>query len=45
VRSQLKDKEEICEKLEAEIVSLRKELEKKIDQLSRSLKFGKVSKS
>jgi hypothetical protein len=41
VRSQLKEKEENCEKLEAEIVSLRKELEKTTDQLSRSLKFGK----
>jgi hypothetical protein len=41
VRSQLKEKEENCEKLEAEIVSLRKELEKTIDQLNRSLKFGK----
>jgi protein subunit release factor B len=41
VRSQLKEKEENCEKLEAEIVSLRKELEKTTDQLNRSLKFGK----
>jgi capsule polysaccharide export protein KpsE/RkpR len=41
VRSQLKEKEENCEKLEAEIVSLRKELEKTTNQLSRSLKFGK----
>jgi capsule polysaccharide export protein KpsE/RkpR len=44
VRSQLKEKEENCEKLEAEIVSLRKELEKKIDQLNRILKFGKSTK-
>jgi hypothetical protein len=41
VRSQLKEKEENCEKIEDEIISLRKELEKTIDQLSRSLKFGK----
>jgi hypothetical protein len=41
VRSQLKEKEENCKKLEAEIISLRKELEKTIDQLNRSLKFGK----
>jgi len=41
VRSQLKENEENCKKLEDEIVSLRKELEKTIDQLNRSLKFGK----
>jgi hypothetical protein len=44
VRNQLKEKEENCEKLEAEIISLRKELEKTIDLLSRSLKFGKSTK-
>jgi hypothetical protein len=38
----LKEKEENCEKLEAKIISLRKELEKAIDQLSRSLNFGKI---
>jgi hypothetical protein len=37
----LKEKEENCEKLEAEIIFLRKELEKTTDQLNRSLKFGK----
>jgi hypothetical protein len=41
VRIQLKEKEENCEKLEDEIVSLRKELEKTIDHLSRSLNFFK----
>jgi hypothetical protein len=41
VRIQLKEKEENCEKLEAEIVSLRKELEKSTAQLNRSLKFEK----
>jgi hypothetical protein len=39
--SQLKEKEENCEKLEAEIVSFRKELEKTTDHLNRSLNFGK----
>jgi hypothetical protein len=41
MRRQLKEKEENCEKLEDEIVSLRKELEKTIVQLNKSLKFGK----
>jgi hypothetical protein len=41
VRSQLKENEENCKKLEAEIISLRKELEKTIDQFNRSLKFEK----
>jgi hypothetical protein len=44
VRSQLKQKEGNCEKLEVKIVSLRKELEKKTDQLNRSLIFGKSTK-
>jgi hypothetical protein len=39
--SHLKEKEENCKQLEVETVSLRKELEKTIDQLSRSLKFGR----
>jgi hypothetical protein len=42
VRIQLKEKEENCERLEDEIVSLRKELEKTIDQLNRSLNFGNI---
>jgi uncharacterized phage infection (PIP) family protein YhgE len=41
VRNQLKEKEKKIEKLEAGIISLRKELEKTIDRLSRRLKFGK----
>jgi hypothetical protein len=41
VRIQLKEKEDNCQKIEDEIVSLRKELEKTTDQLNRSLKFGK----
>jgi hypothetical protein len=41
VRSQLKENEENCEKLEAKIVSLIKKLEKTTNQLSRSLNFGK----
>jgi hypothetical protein len=41
VRSQLQEKEEKYKKLEAEIVSLRKELEKTTHQLNRSLNFGK----
>ena len=40
-RSQRKEKEEICDKLQFEIVSLRTELEKSIAHLIRSLKFGK----
>jgi hypothetical protein len=44
VRSQLNEKEEKCKKLEVEIVSLRKEIEKTIDQLNRLLKFGKSTK-
>jgi hypothetical protein len=40
----MKEKEENCEKLETKIVSLRKELEKKIDHLNRSLNFGKSIK-
>jgi hypothetical protein len=40
-RIQLKENEENCKKLEVEIISLRKEPEKTIDQLNRSLKFGK----
>jgi len=38
---QLKEKEETCKKLEDEIISVRKELEKKTYQLNRSSKFGK----
>jgi hypothetical protein len=41
VKSQLKEKEEICEKLEHEIVLLQKELEKSIPHFNRSLKFEK----
>jgi hypothetical protein len=41
VRSQLKEKKKNCENLEVEIVSLRNELEKTIDRLNTSLKFGK----
>jgi hypothetical protein len=41
VRNQLKEKEENCEKLEDEIVSLIKELEKTTNQLNRSLAFRK----
>jgi hypothetical protein len=41
LRIQLKKNEENCENLESEIVSLRKELEKTIAQLNRSLKFEK----
>jgi hypothetical protein len=41
VRIQLKENEQNCKKLEVEIVSLRKELEKTNDQLIRTLKFGK----
>jgi hypothetical protein len=44
VRIQLKEKEENYEKLEDEMVSLRKELEKTIDQLNKRLKFGKSTK-
>jgi hypothetical protein len=44
VRSQLKEKKENCKKPEAEVISLKKELEKTIDQLNRSLKFGKSTK-
>jgi uncharacterized protein involved in exopolysaccharide biosynthesis len=40
----LKEKEENCKKLEVEIISLRKELEKTIDRLNRILKFGKNTK-
>jgi hypothetical protein len=40
-RSQLKENEENCEKLKAEIVSLRKELEKTTNHLNIILKFGK----
>ena len=36
-----KEKEEICDKLEFEIVSLRKELEKSTAQFNKSLKLGK----
>lgn len=35
IRNQLKEKESNCEKLELEIVSLRKELEKFIEQVSK----------
>jgi hypothetical protein len=38
----LKEKENNCEKLEAEIVSLRKELEKTTDQLNRILNLGNI---
>jgi hypothetical protein len=41
VRRQLKENEENCERLEVEIVSSRKELEKITDQLKKILKFGK----
>jgi hypothetical protein len=41
VRIQLKENEENCEKLEDEIVSLRKELEKSTTHLNRRLKFEK----
>jgi chromosome segregation ATPase len=41
VRIELKEKEENCEKLEDKIISLRKELEKTTNQLSKILKFGK----
>jgi hypothetical protein len=41
VRIQLKEKEENCEKLKVEIVSLIKELEKTIDHLNIILKFEK----
>jgi hypothetical protein len=41
VKSQLKEKEENCKKLEVEIISLGIELEKTTDHLSRILKFGK----
>jgi hypothetical protein len=44
VRIQLKENEDNCEKLEAKIVSLRKELEKTNNELSKSLKFGKCTK-
>jgi hypothetical protein len=44
VRSQLKEKIENCENLEAKTVSLRKELGKKTDHLNISLKFGKSTK-
>jgi hypothetical protein len=44
VRNQLKENEENCEKLEGEIVSLRKELEKTTNQLSIRLKFEKSTK-
>jgi hypothetical protein len=37
----VKEKEENCKKIEVEIVSLRKELEKTTNQLNRRLKFGK----
>ena len=42
VRSQLKEKEEICEKLEFEVVSLREELEKSNAQLHKSLNTTKT---
>jgi hypothetical protein len=41
VRIQLKKKEENCEELESEIVSLRKDLEKSTAKLNISLKFEK----
>jgi hypothetical protein len=41
VKTQLKEKEENHKKLEVEIVSLRKELEKITDQLNKRLNFGK----
>jgi len=40
----MKEKEENYEKLKAEIISLRKGLEKTTDHLNRSLKFGKSTK-
>jgi hypothetical protein len=39
VRIQLKEKEENCDKLEDEIVSLKKKLEKSIVQLNKRLNF------
>jgi len=41
VRRQLHEKEENCKNIEAEIVSLIKELKKTVDQLNIILKFGK----
>jgi hypothetical protein len=45
VRIQLKEKEENCEKIESETVSLRKELEKTTIKLNRSLKFEKSTET
>jgi hypothetical protein len=45
VRTQLKEKEENCEKLEAGFVSLKDDLEKSISQLNRILKFEKSGKT
>jgi hypothetical protein len=45
VRIYLIEKEENCEKLEAELVSLRKDLEKSSTQLNISLKFEKSAKT
>jgi uncharacterized FlaG/YvyC family protein len=44
VRSQLKEKDQNCEKIKDEIDSLIKELKKTIDHLNRSLKFEKSTK-
>ena len=38
-KKKLKEKETNCEKLEAEVVSLGKDLENEISQLSQNLKF------
>ena len=45
VRIQLKEKEENCDNLEVELVSLKRDLEKSIAQLNRILKFEKSSKT
>jgi hypothetical protein len=45
VRIQLKEKEENCENLEAELVSLKKYLEKSTAQLNRTLKFENSAKT
>jgi len=40
-RRQLKEKKEMCEMIEAKVISLRKELEKENVYLNQSLNFGK----
>jgi hypothetical protein len=44
VRIKMKEKEENCEKIESEIVSLRWEVEKTTIKLNRRLKFERVLK-